>query len=372
MNKKANALGYGIIAMALLLFVGGLFFDDSPNNQKNLQVGEKGVYGHENYLFYLDETHLGLQRRVIDNYPNIEIGSKLEFNTIFTGNSFLLQANPFTANSFSFDIFFSQEEFVKKYLIYFSPVRETGNQNLLIYVDDQLVYNGKGMASEIPLVIQKKPGISQNKITFILDKPSWYSLFNWNKYEVNSLRVVEEKQDIRNNLKTFNFELDKIDLDKIFIDLVVSCEEVSSFNLPIEIKVNDYIIANQNPSCNSNFNRIEAEVPLNILKENKNTLELKTEGNYKLAYNINKVYFNDKDVYSFNVQNFNDILDVVMYGTFDRDVIDMRINSHLVSLERNEIKSIVNYLRIGTNEIRFLTKPIKFEELIIEKNEFLY
>lgn len=373
MNKKGNVLGIGIIAMALLLFVGGLFFDDSSTIDKNQNsIGDKGVYGHENYLFYLNEVDFGLQNRVIDNYPNIEIGSRVELNTIFTGNSFLLQANPFTANSFSFDISFTQQEFVNKYLLYFSPDRLSGDQNLKIYVDGNLIYEGNAMQSEIPLVVQKQDNSSRNKITFELDKPSWYSLFNWNKMEIKHLKVLEEKQDTRNNIKEFNFEMDLVDLENVFVEAVISCQDIKESSLPIEVKVNDYIVANQNPSCLSNFNKIEAQVPLNILNEGKNTLELKTDGHYKLAYNINKIYFNDKDVYKFNIENFDEVLDVVMYGDFDKDVIDMRINSHLVSLNRNEIKSIIPYLRFGVNEIKFLTKPIKFEEFIIEKNEFFY
>ena len=38
MNKKANALGLGIIAMALLLFIGGLFFEDSNTYNDNLKI----------------------------------------------------------------------------------------------------------------------------------------------------------------------------------------------------------------------------------------------------------------------------------------------------------------------------------------------
>ena len=112
-------------------------------------------------------------------------------------------------------------------------------------------------------------------------------------------------------------------------------------------------------------------VPLSILKnQGANSIIMETEGYYKVAYSLNKIYFNDKDVYKFTINSFNDIVDVIIYGDFDKNVIDLRLNSQTFSLARDEIKSIIPYLRFGTNELRILTKPVEIEELIVEKNEF--
>jgi hypothetical protein len=59
-----------------------------------------------------------------------------------------------------------------------------------------------------------------------------------------------------------------------------------------------------------------------------------------------------------------------MYGDFDKEIIDIKLNSQIMSLRRDEIKSIIQYLRFGTNELKILTKPVEIKEFIIEKNEF--
>ncbi|NQZ85455.1 MAG: hypothetical protein HRU03_07085 [Nanoarchaeales archaeon] len=59
-----------------------------------------------------------------------------------------------------------------------------------------------------------------------------------------------------------------------------------------------------------------------------------------------------------------------MYGDFDRTVIDVKINNHQITLVRNEIESILDLLRIGTNEIKILTDKVEIEELIIENDRY--
>ena len=57
---------------------------------------------------------------------------------------------------------------------------------------------------------------------------------------------------------------------------------------------------------------------------------------------------------------------------YKKKTIDIRLNGQTMELDRDEIKSIIPYLRFGTNELKILTKPVEIKELIIEKNEFLY
>ena len=167
-------------------------------------------------------------------------------------------------------------------------------------------------------------------------------------------------------------EVEKLDLERAYIEIVVSCDEVVEISHSIKIKVNDYIISDSNPLCTSKNSRISADIPLTVLKSSKNRIEFQTEGYYKMAYSFNKIYFNDEETYKFNINNFNDIIDVVMYGDFDKEVIDIKLNGQTMALKNDEIKSIIPYLRYGKNELIFLTKPVEIEEFIIEKNEFAY
>ena len=98
-NKFGSSqIGIGIIVMAALLLMGGIFFDDNGNSKSNYlssknNNGEEESEIGEEFLFYLEEIELGRQKKVTENYPNIELGSKEEYNTIFIGNNFRISAN---------------------------------------------------------------------------------------------------------------------------------------------------------------------------------------------------------------------------------------------------------------------------------------
>lgn len=375
-KKATNQIGIGIIAMAILLLLGGIFLDDGTvykddyldNKDKN------NLYPEENYLFYLNSTDIGRQNKVTVSFPNVVIGAKEENNIIYVGNDFKLRANPFSKTYYSFNAQFSEPSNVNKFYLYFDVNRITGKQDIVVKIDDQIYYKNKATASEIPLTINYKPKINRSdvKVTIEIDKPAWYSLFNWNSFEFSELKVVENIQDKSNTEKDFSFQVDKQFLERVEINLVVDCQNTLDNIKPIQVDVNGYSIEDFTPNCASRYNTITREIPINILDEKQNNLQIKTKGYYKLAYSLNKIYFNDKETYKFTIANFNDVIDVVMYGDFDKDVVDLKLNGKIMSLKRNEIKSIIQYLRYGTNEVEFLTKPISIEEFVIEKSEFRY
>jgi hypothetical protein len=391
MKKGQSAVGIGIIAMAILLLLGGIFFEDGPALSKEDYFKEKNggsgsgdsengylVDGflQENFLFYLEDTEIGRQRKVTQSFPNIELGSEEEFNTVFRGNSFRLNANPFTSNDFSFTVQLSEPEDVQELLIYFVAERSGGEQELEIFAGNQLVSRNLALSSDIPIRLTlndaQKSNISSVPLTFRMLKPSWYELFNWNSLDISEVRVIEIKRDQSNNLRDFDFHIDKDFLEDVLIDLSVSCTDTKDVSEAIKVSVNGFIISNTNPSCTTRARTISTNVSLNILNDGQNRLVLETDGFYKVAFGVTQVKFNDQEVYKFNVNDFSDIIDVVMYGDFDKEVIDLRINSQTLTLRRDEVKSIIPFLRFGVNEIRFLTKPLEIEEFVIEKNEFLF
>lgn len=381
-NKKASSqVGIAIIIMAILLLVGGIFLDDTNSNSKssyfkskNNQNSNNQDYPEDYYLFYLNETNIGTQKKVTQNFPNIELGSTPKPNIVFLGNNFILNANPFTKNSYTINVDFSEPENVNEYLIYMSPNRKNGNAELIIKVDGVQISKNLAKSSDLPIRVYKNPTTNRStQITFELEKPKWYEIFSWNKFEVNELRVVEVIQNKNNNNRRFDFEIDRLNLERIYIELAIKCQEIKELSEAIEIKVNGNVISNQNPDCRSRYNRITAQIPATILKEpGMNTVELKTNGFYTVGYSLNKVYYNDKDIYKFNINSFNDILDVVIYGDYNKDVIDLKLNKHIFSLNRDEIKSVIPYLKFGTNELEIMTKPLEIKELVVEKSEFLY
>jgi hypothetical protein len=378
-KKASSQIGIIIMLMAGLLLLGSIFVDDGNQPSKNDYLNDRNYnknnsYPEEDYLFYLNQTDIGRQKKITESFPNIEIGSKTENNIIHIGNDFKLKANPFSKTYYSFDLDFKKPQDVQQLLIYFKPERITGDQDLKILVNNQIYFQNKARTGEIPITINKKLASNQTKvtITFMLDKPKWYQIFNWNSFEVKELKVMEISQDSSNNEKEFNFQLDKDYLERVELNLLVDCEKPTTDNPSIKTTINGYIISDENPQCEKYINRITKKIPENILRTNKNTIKFETNGYYKLSYSINKIYFNDKDTYKFTINSFNDIIDVIMYGDFDKDVIDIKINEQTMAIGRDEIVSIIPYLKFGTNEIEFLTKPVEIKEFVVEKNEFLY
>lgn len=379
MKKAQIQIGVGMIVLAIVLLLGGMIFSPHDNtSQKDRYTDNRNKvdtgYPHEDYLFYLNQTDLGRQKKVTQSFPNINLGSATEFNTIFVGNNFRLNANPFTSNTYSFDVDLPNTNHTQSLLLYFSPSRVSGNQEVIITVDNREISRNLLRSHDVPIRIPRNYLTSNSKatVTFQLVKPSFIDLFNWNALDISELRVVEERRDSTNNQREFDFHIDQRFLNGAGIDLTVSCDEVGQIGNAIKVTINGYIIMNSNPDCSIRNNRLSANIPLNILRQGANRLVLETSGNYRVAYGITNTYYNDQFVYKFNVNSFNDLIDVVMYGDFDREVIDVRINSQLMSLRRDQIRSIIPYLRFGTNEIEFVTKPVEIREFVIERNQFMY
>lgn len=372
-KKASGAVGGGIIVVAILLLIGGILLDDTPSNyttKSDYTNKNNEKYPHENYLFYLNNTDLGKQQRVTQSFPNIELGSKTQYTTLLVEPYVELRSNMFTQSEVVFTLTPPVNKEVEEYLIYASPDVISGDALLEVYANTTLLSRQKVSSSAFPLPIRNFKENQPTELKLVLEQPFFLNIFSWNKVVLEDFKLVEVAKTTQNQQRDFSFHVNRDFLDKAYVQLTISCEEKLEVSPAIKVEVNGYIISNENPSCLSNYNRISAPIPLNILRENNNSLSLETNGFYKLAYSINTIYFNDQDTYKFSINSFNDIIDVVMYGEFDQEVIDIRLNSQIMTLRRDEIKSIIPYLRFGTNTLEFLTKPVEFEEFIIEKNEF--
>lgn len=374
-NKAINEVGVGIVFMAILLLLGGVFLDSDSSgyNSKQNYLNNKNINGiGDEYLFFLNETDIGKQKKVTTSYSNIVLGSKPEYNVVYLGNNFILNANPFTANTYSFKVNFEKYQDINNYLIYFDPKRISGDNQVIIKVNGQIVSKNSARKSDLPIRVYNKLRNNSVEISFEIEKPKWYQIFNWNKFEVNNLKVVEERQDKNNMNRNFAFNVNQDFLEKAYIDVLVTCPEIKESSEPIEILVNGQTISNENPSCKSRYNKITAQIPKENLKSINNTLNLKTTGEYKISYNINRVYFNDQDTYRFNINSFNSVIDIFISGKFDVYALDIKLNNKILSVNKNEIQSVIKYLKYGTNELTILTKPVEIEELSIEQDRVGY
>lgn len=374
-KKGINEVGVGIIIMALLLFLGGVFSESSSSSNNN--NNDKFESDDENVLWKLENTNLGRQVKETESFPNIELGSKEKIDIVYIGNSFRLNANMFTKNIYEFDLSFKDPEDVSSILVYFNIDRLRGENPIIVKYNGKQVMKTLAKSSDLPLSIPVKISNPENftsmKVSFEVEKPAFYSLFNWNKIDFSGFKIAQVSEDISNRNREFNFQIENDDfLENVYIDLLIDCETVREVSEAIKVTVNGYIILNNNPNCQSSNTKLTGYIPLNILNEDKNEIVFETEGFYNVGYGINKVYFNDKKNYKFNLNNYNGIGDVIMSGDFDKSVVDIKINNQQIVLVRNEIKSILNYLRIGTNEIKILNDKVEFKELVIENDRWNY
>jgi hypothetical protein len=377
-NKKGmNEVGVGIIIMALLLFMGGIFVDTSSNNSKNSVSDYEG--DGEDILWKIEDSHLGSQVKETESFPNIELGSKEKVDIVYIGNSFRLNSNMFAKNIYEFDLSFKDPEDVSSVLIYFNIDRVRGENPIIIKYNGNEVLRTLAKSSDLPLSIPVKISNPENfssmRVSFEIEKPAFYNLFNWNKIDFSGFKIAQVSEDTSNRNREFNFQIENDEfLENVYVDLLIDCDEVLEVSEAVKVTVNGYIILNNNPNCQSSNAKITGNIPLNILNSDveKNTILFETEGYYKVGYGINKVYFNDKKNYKFSLHNFNGVGDIIMYGDFDKSVIDIKINNHQITLVRDEITSILDYLRLGTNEIKILTDKVEIEELVIENDRWNY
>jgi hypothetical protein len=376
-NKKAvNEVGVGIIIMALLLFLGGVFIDSSVSSSDTNNNFESN---EENILWKIENTNLGRQVKETESFPNMELGSREKVDIVYIGNSFRLNSNMFAKNVYEFDLTFKDPEDVTSILIYFNIDRVRGDNPIIVKYNGVQVMKTLAKSSDLPLSLPIRINNPENftsmRVSFEVEKPAFYSLFNWNKIDFSGFKIAQVSEDLSNKNREFNFQIENDDfLENVYIDLLIDCDEVKIVSEAIKVTINGYIILNNNPNCQSSNSKISGNIPLNILNSDDgiNTILFETEGYYKVGYGINKVYFNDKKNYKFSLNNFNGVGDVIMFGDFDKSIIDIKINNHQINLVRNEITSILDYLRLGTNEIKILTDKVEIEELTIENDKWNY
>ena len=377
-NKKAmNEVGVGIIIMALLLFMGGVFVDTNSSGSKNNNNDFES--DDENILWKIENSNLGRQVKETESFPNIELGSREKIDIVYIGNSFRLNANMFAKNVYEFDLSFKNPEDVSSILVYFNIDRIRGENPIIVKYNGKQVMKTLAKSSDLPLSIPVRINNPENftsmRVSLEIEKPAFYSLFNWNKIDFSGFKIAQVSEDVSNRNREFNFQIENDEfLENVYLDLLIDCDEVNEISEAIKVTVNGYIILNNNPNCQSSNAKISGNVPLNILNtdDKKNTILFETEGYYKVGYGINKVYFNDKKNYKFSLNNFNGVGDIIMYGDFDISVIDVKVNNHQITLVRDEITSILDYLRLGTNEIKILTDKVEIEELVVENDRWNY
>ena len=295
LGKKAiNEVGVGIMIMAILLFLGGAFVDNSSSSSNSRTNNDNNDYGtdSENIIWKLENTNLGRQVKETESFPNIELGSEEKVDIVYIGNSFRLNANMFSKNMYEFDLSFKNPEDVKSILVYFNAERLSGDNPVIVKYNGHEVLRTLIKSADLPLSIPVRINNPENfttmKMSLEIEKPAFYSLFNWNKIEFSGFKIAEISEDTSNKKREFNFQIENDEfLERVYIDVLVDCKDVREVSEAIKVTVNGYIILNNNPNCVNQNTKITGNIPLNIL----NLMKIEQQFGVKLVLLFQFMHF---------------------------------------------------------------------------------
>ncbi len=378
-NKKSliNPFSIGVILFIfLLLFVS--FYDTGDNystTQSKSSFFQSKDYSQqdeidETKIFKLEKTYVGQEKTISESSQFLELGSIEKFNVLFEEGSFNLKSSVFSSNSYYVELYPDYIGDIDSILIYFEPQYITGKEQLLeVNINDLRFVQSTLNARNSPIKI-KFDQILKNldilKITVAIKGVDYFSATN---VKMDNFRILEKRINEKTKTKSFNFQTNLESLDEMDLELSIRCKTKTDYGY-IDVLINNKSLTTVMPNCNLGEEIITIPVPTDILDGDKNKLTFQTNSFFQITYNLKSKYSASSNIYRFTINNFNDFLDIVMYGNFDKDIIDLRINAKTISLKRDEVISIFQYLKIGVNQINIITKPVEIEEFVIEKVDY--
>lgn len=393
-SRKANMVGFAIIGLAVLLLLGSVATDpdsvvsegsSGSNSGGGSNSDSNGDYEIENFdiinerLFQLNSTILGKEEVEIQTYPNIKIGSAVEYEELKQEKEIILRQGAFNSNEFSLTLnrdILDNEDFMYLLVVVQSP-KSSFDSSLGLFINQNL-YSTYEKSSLFPVKIERSSfQKNQDNIITIKTPPvEWYELFSKSEQILNEIRVIGVFQDSRYSQRDIDFLINSDDEDNLNflrMKLSVVCPQGEDGSNNIEAFVNNFKVLSQNPTCLSNSagsTVLSAQIPtqiLNLENDAKNTILLDTQGRYDTSLQIEEVYFNDNYEHSFYINRGSDVEDVIIFGDFDKESLDLKINSHRFTIQRRQTQSIKTKLRSGRNELVIYDRPIEIEDLIIEQ-----
>lgn len=401
MPKKANIVGFAIIGLAILLLLGSVVTQPSSpisdgsssggvgsgsSGGGSSSGGSSGENQNELFdvsssiLFEINSTTLGREMIRIIDFPNMRIGSAVEYDELDFVRDIKLISSSFNSNSFTSTIprsVVDDDNFLGILLVMYP--RDGKFENEVGIIVNSQIYGVEKSTSRLPLVIDAREfqrGVD-NRISLTLREVNWFDLFTTYEEQFNEIRVIAMYQDSRFSQRSLDFILQtsKENLNFLRLKFSVVCPVGEDGSTPIEAYVNNFKVMSQNPTCATRDGRgtvLSAHVPVDILRFstdniNSNTILIDTFGTYETSLQIEEVSFNTDFEYSFFVSRSRNVQDVVIFGDFDREFLDIQINSYRFQLPRRETTSIRTRLRSGRNELIIHDAPVEIRQLLIEQ-----
>lgn len=389
-SKKGNMVGFAIIGLAFLLLLGSLTTSDnsssssgggssgSGSNNNNNNNGISNVDLENSILFQINDTTLGKEVIDISNYPNMKIGSSKDYEQIYYRNNVVIKDSAFSENRLHIEIedkITNSDDFLGL-LVMGYPINGVFTSPIGLYINNNL-YTSENKASNMPIFINRNDlNKTSNVITLATQNIEWYQIGKENRQEFSEIIIQAVSKNSLYSSRTIEFltNTDKEHLNTLRLKLSVKCPPGEDGSTPIEGYVNGFKVLSQNPTCasaNARGTVLSATVPITILKnsedDEKNSLFLETFGTYETSLQIEEVSFNDEYTYTFYLNNNNDLYDVILFADFDREFLDIQINSYRFEIPRKQTVSIKNKLRSSQNVLTIHEIPTEIKQFTIEQ-----
>ena len=397
-SKKGNIIGFGIIGMAFLLVIGSVATNpDSPitgggtgNNGGSTGGGSSsgggGSSGGGNtisssnfdneIIFHINSTILGREVIRTTDFPNMRVGASVEYEEISLSRNVNIESSPFNTNDFTFrlprDVI--QKDGFQGILIMPYPRDGVLTTNFGVYVNERL-FSVEDSISRLPIKILANEfnSFNNNSIRISTPRVNWNQFLTTHSQTFNEISIIAIYEDDRFSTRQLDFvtSVEEDSLNFLRLKFSVVCPQGEDGSTPLEAYVNGFKVMSQNPTCitrQATGTILSAEVPKPIINfDSRNSLQIQTFGNYQTSLQIEEVSFNTQNEFSFYINRARDLEDVFIFGDFDREFLDIQINSHRFSIPRRETTSIKTRLRSGRNELILHDVPLEVRSLTIEQ-----
>ena len=398
-SKKANMIGLGIIGLAFLLLVGSVATEpNSPisgggsggsgsntgggsNGGNNNGVSGGGnTISNSNFnnevIFHINSTILGREVIRTTDFPNMRVGASVEYEEISLARNVNIESSSFNQNDYIFRIprDVTQKQGFQGILIMPYPRDGVLTSNFGVYINGRL-FSVEDSTSRLPIKILANEFNFQNNNTIRISTPpvNWNQFLTTHSQIFNEISIIAIYQDERFSTRQLDFvtSVEEDSLNFLRLKFSVVCPQGEDGSTPLEAYVNGLKVMSQNPTCVTRDARgtvLSAEVPKSIINFNsRNSIEIETFGNYQTSLQIEEVSFNTQNEFSFYINRARDLEDVFIFGDFDREFLDIQINSQRFSIPRRETTSIRTRLRSGRNELILHDVPLEVRSLTIEQ-----
>lgn len=364
MNKKSSVVVL-IIIICLILIIGlGVKTTDSGSKNSSSSNSKDLSYTRNkgNILLMDKSKDIENKNSVIETKKKINVGSKKELEQISKIENFDLKSNFISETIYIENLNALTDKKISKIFLYFDVEKKYGNNDLIINLNEQNILKDKVENLEFPISIQTN--FEENELELRIEKPRWFSFFNWNKYFFNNFKIVVMSQPTQGNKKSVYFDYGH-DVNDVVLNTKITCLNFKQ-NEKIEMFVNGFKITNGSRYINcKNDNEFNLRIDRKKLNQGTNTITFETGGYFEIEAGVRSSYKQTETEYFFDydIEKKKDA-ELLIYS--DKEFININLNGYILQIKNQEKKNVTKYLIEENNKLDILDEKIYVQLLKVE------